>query len=554
MAFPIHHVMQTEEEVGPLDAVDQAVLDRILELFSTPYPQLTRPQVLMLETIVAATKEAQVPFSHIFQPDDILYDDTMGIDDDVPLANIIIPRSVQLYSLAPFIRTIKGQQPIGHTITDSVADQMRDLWNTYSRARGDEDGQNHTQEDVLEFVNFLELLTGDPLGLPLISLRGAECHVLYDHEANCFRQIYNKGRFMLCRSPACFRSEKEVISVHFSNCSRHYATDMHVVLEITRVEEDDDGEEKIGNHPYRYVQFQVSANLEWNNARMMKYLQNVWRQHKASYTPNVASVVTEAWIFTEYQAAVEKIACLQFCHLIFALNDSNYEFVSDHIVLPVNLHDQLSTLLNSMGVTISLEGIVSDEDLQSIGLSDLFGVPFNEESLQESKIVLYRESNMHFEYRGLTMDWGKKRFYEKHVHKTLLFACKERGHRFNFEPRRILFDRDDMEKAEFFTILGSVIVGYLHAPRPDNRQDFVNVNCRLDTRFLSNRRPNSDTFKAPLEEYEHGGNRDDDFNYEDEGAIYDNQHLTDLELLLQWIANEYRCRVIITVKPEEVDQ
>lgn len=69
--------MQTEEEVGPLDAVDQAVLDRILELFSTPYPQLTRPQVLMLETIVAATKEAQVPFSHIFQPDDILYDGMM---------------------------------------------------------------------------------------------------------------------------------------------------------------------------------------------------------------------------------------------------------------------------------------------------------------------------------------------------------------------------------------------------------------------------------------------------------------------------------------------
>lgn len=98
---------------------------------------------------------------------------------------------------------------------------------------------------------------------------------------------------------------------------------MHVVLEITRVEEDDDGEEKIGNHPYRYVQFQVSANLEWNNARMMKYLQNVWRQHKASYTPNVASVVTEAWIFTEYQAAVEKIACLQ-VHNNYELTYINY--------------------------------------------------------------------------------------------------------------------------------------------------------------------------------------------------------------------------------------
>lgn len=49
----------------------------------------------------------------------------MGIDDDVPLANIIIPRSVQLYSLAPFIRTIKGQQPIGHTITgNTILDKL----------------------------------------------------------------------------------------------------------------------------------------------------------------------------------------------------------------------------------------------------------------------------------------------------------------------------------------------------------------------------------------------------------------------------------------------
>lgn len=41
--------MQTEEEVEPLDQIDQAASDRILELFATPYPELTRAQVLMLE-------------------------------------------------------------------------------------------------------------------------------------------------------------------------------------------------------------------------------------------------------------------------------------------------------------------------------------------------------------------------------------------------------------------------------------------------------------------------------------------------------------------------
>ncbi|OXA59056.1 uncharacterized protein LOC110843685 [Folsomia candida] len=553
MAFPIHHVMQTEEEVEPLDQIDQAASDRILELFATPYPELTRAQVLILERIVAATKVAQLPYSHVFQPDNVLYDDTMDIDDDISLATIIIPRCEPLADLAPYICSTKGQHSTGHTTPNSVVNQMRGMWNMYfENARGYDEGHVY---DVLEFVEYIELFMDDPaVGMPLNTWRGGECHFLYDHERQFFiLQSNSQSLFLLCMTPGCFRMEGKHISFEFPHCFRHYNTEVHVVLEITRVHDNDDNEEETENHPYRHVQFQLSVDGDWSNAKTKKYLQKVWFQHKQAYPPNVPSVVTEAWIFTTYQAAVDKISCLEFCHILKSLNDTTYEYVSDQTVLPVNLHDQLEPLLHSLGITITLQGSVSDEDLESIGLSDLFGVPFNEESLKESKIVLYRESNNHFEYRGVTTDWSKKQLSDKGAGKSLLYAAKERGHKFTFEPRRILYDRTNMLKAESMTILGSVIVSYLHAPRPDTRHDFVNVNCRVYTTFSVNRSRISDMQNVPLQTYENPEEHDEDYSYDDEAAFYDGQYLTDLELLMQWIAHEYRIKVIITVNPEEVE-
>ncbi|OXA41863.1 uncharacterized protein LOC110859920 [Folsomia candida] len=383
MAFPIHHVMQTEEEVEPLDQIDQAASDRILELFATSYPELTRAQVLMLER----SNETQT--------------------------NVFYCARLQV-----------------------VLDwkEITLMWNFHT--------------------------------------------VLYITTLRC----------MWCWKYRVFRT-----MMRTKKKMKTTPADMY------------------------------SSKFMWimrSDAKTRKYLQKLWFQHKQGYSPNVPSVVTESWIFTTYQEAVEKISCLQFCHILKALNDTTYQYISDRVVLPVNL--QLEPLLHSLGITITLQGSVSDEDLESIGLSDLFGVPFNEESFKESKIVLYRESNNHFEYRGVTTDWSKKHFSDKAAGKTLICVCKERGHKFTFEPRRILTDKDDMEKAECMTILGSAIVSYLHAPRPDTRQDFVNVNCRLDTKFLVNRRRIiSDMHNVPLQSYENPEEHAEDYSYDDEAAFYD---------------------------------
>lgn len=69
--------MEIEEVVEPLDPIDEAACNRILELFGTPYPQLTRPQILMLDRILEAAKTAQLPYTHVFQPQDVLYDGMM---------------------------------------------------------------------------------------------------------------------------------------------------------------------------------------------------------------------------------------------------------------------------------------------------------------------------------------------------------------------------------------------------------------------------------------------------------------------------------------------
>ncbi|XP_021964074.1 uncharacterized protein LOC110859424 [Folsomia candida] len=409
------------------------------------------------------------------------------------------------------------------------------------------------QTDVLEFVAFINGVVDDPLlGIPLVNLMGNECHVRYSHKQQCFYR-YSAYCSRMCMTTSCFRTEAKVISVGFPNCSQHYNTNVHVVLEITRGSDDED-EEYDYNHPIRHVLFQLSVDGNWSDVQMRTYLQNVWLDRKSTYTPNVPSIVTEAWIFNNHQSAVHKIASLQFCHLLLALNDSTYEYIPDNITLPVNLQNEVGPILDSLGIIISLQGTVSDEELESVGLSDLFGMPFEEELLKESKIVLYRECNNHFEYRGVTTDWTKKQWATKHASKTLLFACKDRGQQFALEPRRILYDKTDMEKTELLTILGSFIVSYLHAPRPDNKQDFVNVNCRVDSRFLVNRRPISVMQDTALEEYEDRETDDEDCSYEDEGQIYDSQHLTNLELLMQWIAHEYRLKVVITVNPGGIEE
>lgn len=190
-----------------------------------------------------------------------------------------------------------------NNISDSVADKMRGMWNTYfENARGYDEGHVYDDDDVLEFVDYMELFMDDPaVGMPLNTLRGGECHVLYDHKRQFFILHSIRHRFLLCMTPGtvtmctvmistsnsenyysftgCFRLEGEHVSVEFPHCFRHYNTEVHVVLEITRVHDNDDNEEETENHPYRHVQFQLSVDGDWSNAKTKKYLQKVWFQH-----------------------------------------------------------------------------------------------------------------------------------------------------------------------------------------------------------------------------------------------------------------------------------
>ncbi|XP_035702568.1 uncharacterized protein LOC110856332 isoform X1 [Folsomia candida] len=270
-----HHVMQTEEEVEPLDQIDQAASDRILELFATPYPELTRAQVLMLERIVAATKVAQLPYSLVFQPDNVLYDDTMDIDDDISLASIVIPRCEPLADLAPYIYSTRGRHSTGHTTPNSVADKMRGMWNTYfENARGYDEGHVYDDDDVLEFVDYMELFMDDPaVGMPLNTLRGGECHVLYDHKRQFFILHSIRHRFLLCMTPGCFRLEGEHVSVEFPHCFRHYNTEVHVVLEITRVHDNDDKKK-----PKTIPIDMFSSNFLWIMIGMMQKRRNIYKK------------------------------------------------------------------------------------------------------------------------------------------------------------------------------------------------------------------------------------------------------------------------------------
>lgn len=140
----------------------------------------------------------------------------------------------------------------------------------------------------------------------------------------------------------------------------------------------------------------------------------------------------------------------------------------------------------------------------------------------------------------------KKEFIHSQASKILLGISIGRGHKFTHEPRRILLGREGMDKAEFLTIMGSAIMAYIHAPRPETGMDFVNVNAVA--KFFD-KGPIGGTLHSPLETYE-DTDMDEDYSFEDEAAFYDAEHLTDLELLTQWIANEYRMKVIISVRPD----
>lgn len=109
-------------------------------------------------------------------------------------------------------------------------------------------------------------------------------------------------------------------------------------MEITRGSDDED-EEYDYNHPIRHVLFQLSVDGNWSDVQMRTYLQNVWLDRKSTYTPNVPSIVTEAWIFNNHQSAVHKIASLQV--------NNNYKYNSRVV------HDVLhfvSVLSSSPGV------------------------------------------------------------------------------------------------------------------------------------------------------------------------------------------------------------
>lgn len=63
-----------EPMIQPLNAFDQAACDRVLQLFATPYSELTKAQIDIMERIVAETKIGQIPFQHVFQPHNVLFD------------------------------------------------------------------------------------------------------------------------------------------------------------------------------------------------------------------------------------------------------------------------------------------------------------------------------------------------------------------------------------------------------------------------------------------------------------------------------------------------
>lgn len=50
--------------------------------------------------------------------------------------------------------------------------------------------------------------------------------------------------------------------MEFPHCFIHYNTEVHVVLEISRVQNNDENEEENENHPCRHVQFQVHVDNE----------------------------------------------------------------------------------------------------------------------------------------------------------------------------------------------------------------------------------------------------------------------------------------------------
>lgn len=84
---------------------------------------------------------------------------------------------------------------------------------------------------------------------------------------------------------------------------QHYNDAIYVVLEISLPGE---------THPHRHVQYQVTINREWNNNKLMEYFQNVWLHRRSTYNPlRTDSSVTQAWIFENYQATIDKISSLQ---------------------------------------------------------------------------------------------------------------------------------------------------------------------------------------------------------------------------------------------------
>lgn len=94
-----------------------------------------------------------------------------------------------------------------------------------------------------------------------------------------------------------------MISEQFPHCMQHYNDAVNVVMEISL---------RDAGHPHRHALFQVTFNREWNNNKIREYFQQVWINRRKSYTPfTPESSLTQAWIYENYQPAIDKISSLQ---------------------------------------------------------------------------------------------------------------------------------------------------------------------------------------------------------------------------------------------------
>lgn len=75
---------------------------------------------------------------------------------------------------------------------------MRSIWKSYFDATGYDEDHIYTQNDVLDFVQYLNIIVDDPnLGVPLVTAGGEQLHVKYDETRECFMQRF----FSLCLAP-----------------------------------------------------------------------------------------------------------------------------------------------------------------------------------------------------------------------------------------------------------------------------------------------------------------------------------------------------------------